>query len=96
MVAFSTVLGDVAADGEGLSNSPSKTALLNHLPHKGVEINTVMTRVKAEVAEMTKNHQRPCANGDLTTEVYLAPANRIQRLSELNTRFSEQYIYGVH
>ena len=72
-VAFSTAPGDVAADGEGMTNSPFTTALLKHLPTKGLEINTVMTRVKAEVAKMTKNDQRPWTNSDLTTEVYLAP-----------------------
>jgi hypothetical protein len=37
-----------------------------------------MTRVKAEVAKMTKNDQRPWTNSDLTTEVYLtgAPAEQ--------------------
>jgi uncharacterized caspase-like protein len=72
-VAFSTAPGDVAADGEGMTNSPFTTALLKHLPTKGLEINTVMTRVKAEVAKMTKNDQRPWTNSDLTTEVYLVP-----------------------
>lgn len=72
-VAFSTAPGDVAADGDGMTNSPFTTALLKHLPTKGLEINTVMTRVKAEVAKMTKNDQRPWTNSDLTTEVYLVP-----------------------
>jgi uncharacterized caspase-like protein len=57
-----------------MANSPFTTALLTHLPQKGVEINTVMTRVKADVAKMTKNDQRPWTNSDLTTEVYLSPA----------------------
>jgi len=77
-VAFATAPGDVAADGDGITNSPFTTALLKHLPTKGLEINTVMTRVKAEVAKMTKNDQRPWTNSDLTTEVYLtgAPAEQ--------------------
>lgn len=74
-VAFSTAPGDVAADGEGMVNSPFTSALLRHLTDRGVEINTVMTRVKAEVAKMTKNDQRPWTNSDLTTEVYLSPVN---------------------
>lgn len=73
-MAFSTAPGDVAADGEGMSKSPFTAALLKHLPEKGIEINTVMTRVKAEVTRMTKNDQRPWTNSVLTTEVYLAPA----------------------
>jgi uncharacterized caspase-like protein len=69
---YATAPGDVAADGLGLKNSPFAAALLKHLGTKGLEIELVMKRVKAEVIEMTKNEQRPWTNSDLATEVYLA------------------------
>ncbi len=72
LVGFATAPGDVAADGTG-KNSPFTTALLKHLPTPGLEIQRLMTRVKAEVASMTNNHQRPWHNSDLTKEVVLFP-----------------------
>lgn len=71
VVAFATAPGAVAADGEGV-NSPFTTALIKWLPQKGLEIDQVMKRVKAEVASATKNDQRPWTNSDLTSDVFLA------------------------
>jgi uncharacterized caspase-like protein len=75
IIGFATAPGDVAADGEG-NHSPFSTALLAQLPSAGVEFQTVMTRVKAQVVEMTRKAerpQRPWTNSDLTTEFYLVP-----------------------
>jgi hypothetical protein len=71
LLGYATAPGDTAADGIGMRNSPFATALLKHLGTKGLEIELVMKRVKAEVIEMTKNEQRPWTNSDLATEVYL-------------------------
>ena len=71
VVAFATAPGDVAADGDGV-NSPFTTALIKWLPQKGLEIDQVMKRVKAEVASVTNNDQRPWTNSDLTSDVFLA------------------------
>lgn len=71
VVAFATAPGDVAADGDS-SNSPFTTALLKWVPQKGLEIDQVMKRVKAEVSTITNNDQRPWTNSDLTSDVFLA------------------------
>lgn len=71
VVAFATAPGDVAADGDG-ANSPFTTALLKWAPQPGLEIDQVMKRVKAEVATLTNNDQRPWTNSDLTSDVYIA------------------------
>lgn len=72
-IAFATAPNDVAQDGEG-RNSPFTAALLRRLPTPGLEIQQVMTRVKADVQQATDGEQRPWHNSDLSAEVYLAPA----------------------
>jgi len=74
LVGFATAPGDVAVDGQG-RNSPFTTALLKHLPTPGMEIQRIMTRVKAEVIAVTKNGQRPWHNSDLARDVILTQAN---------------------
>lgn len=69
-IAYSTAPGDVASDGDG-RNSPFTHALLKHLPTPSIDIQQVMTRVKAEVKEETHGEQRPWHNSDLTVEVFL-------------------------
>ena len=72
LVGFATAPDDVAADGIGMKNSPFTTALLKHLGTKGLEIELLMKRVKADVIGLTKNQQRPWTNSDLARELYLA------------------------
>jgi hypothetical protein len=76
LIGFATAPGDVAADGEDLENSPFTTALLKHFPQEGLELQQVMTRVKAEVLKLTDGKQRPWHNSDLAREVYLFPSAR--------------------
>lgn len=71
LIAFSTAPGSVAADGRG-NNSPFTEALLRHLPTPSVELRTVLTRVRAEVARATSNAQTPWSNDGLLTELFLA------------------------
>jgi len=42
-----------------LRNSPFARALLQHLPTPGLELRTLMTRVRTEVVKMTGGAQRP-------------------------------------
>ena len=70
LIGFATAPGDVAADGDG-QNSPFTTALLKHLAEPGVEIQQVMTRVKRDVFELTKESQEPWHNSSLRSEIYL-------------------------
>lgn len=58
LIAFATQANRIAADGDG-RNSPFTTALLTHLPAAGIELRTVMTRVRADVVQVTGGKQRP-------------------------------------
>lgn len=71
-IGFSTAPNDTAADGDG-SNSPFTAAMIKHLPTPGLEINQVLTRVKADVRAATGNRQRPWTNSDLMADLYLVP-----------------------
>jgi uncharacterized caspase-like protein len=76
LISFATGPGQTALDGPEGTHSPFTNALLAHLPEKGVEIQQVMTEVRAEVHEQTNNSQLPWGNTNLIGTVYLngAPA----------------------
>jgi len=71
LTAFSTKPGHVALDGDG-RNSPFTTALLKHIPTPGLEIGTVMKRVRVDVIKSTKGEQVPFDESSLITDVVLA------------------------
>lgn len=71
LIAFATAPGQVALDGEG-ANSPFSAALSRHLGTQGLEVQQMLTRVRAEVVATTKNKQVPWSNSSLLGEVYLA------------------------
>ncbi len=73
IIGFATSPGDVAADGEG-RNSPFTKALLKNMPVAGLEIQQMMTRVKADVYSETHESQEPWHNSSLRSEVYLTTA----------------------
>jgi Caspase domain len=70
IIGFATAPGDVAADGEG-RNSPFTKALLKNMVTPGLEIQQMMTRVKADVYAETKEAQEPWHNTSLRSDVYL-------------------------
>lgn len=70
MIAFATAPGQVALDGEG-SNSPFSTALIRHVGTPGLEVQQMMTRVRADVVASTKGKQVPWSNSALIGEVFL-------------------------
>ena len=72
LLAYATDPGDVAADGEG-RHSPFTAALLKHVETPGVEINTMLARVRAEVYRSTGEQQRPWTETSLIGEFYMAP-----------------------
>jgi hypothetical protein len=74
LIGFATAPGDVAADGDG-RNSPFTTALLKNMKTPGLEIQQLMTRVKADVFSTTKETQEPWHNSSLRNEIYLVPAS---------------------
>ncbi|MCP4615782.1 MAG: tetratricopeptide repeat protein [Bradyrhizobium sp.] len=71
LIAFATAPGKVALDGEG-ANSPFSAALSRHISTPGLEVQQMLTRVRAEVVATTKNQQVPWSNSSLLGEVYLA------------------------
>jgi tetratricopeptide (TPR) repeat protein len=71
LIAFATAPGQVALDGEG-ANSPFSAALSRHIGTPGLEVQQMLTRVRAEVVAATKNKQVPWSNSSLLGEVYLA------------------------
>jgi uncharacterized caspase-like protein len=71
LIAFATAPGQVALDGEGL-NSPFSAALSRHIGTPGLEVQQMLTRVRAEVVSVTKNKQVPWSNSSLLGEVFLA------------------------
>jgi len=70
LIVFSTAPGQVALDGDG-SNSPFSTALIRHISTKKLEIQQMMTRVRADVVASTNSKQVPWSNSSLIGEVYL-------------------------
>ncbi|WGR73941.1 MULTISPECIES: caspase family protein [unclassified Bradyrhizobium] len=70
LIAFATAPGQVALDGDG-ANSPFSAALSRHIGTPGLEVQQMLTRVRAEVVSTTKNKQVPWSNSSLLGEVYL-------------------------
>ncbi|WP_439361186.1 caspase family protein [Bradyrhizobium sp. DASA03007] len=71
LIAYATAPGQVALDGDG-ANSPFSAALSRHIGTPGLEVQQMLTRVRAEVVSTTKNKQVPWSNSSLLGEVYLA------------------------
>ena len=71
LLAFSTAPGQIALDGDG-ANSPFSVALARHIGTPGVEVQQMLTRVRAEVVSATRGKQVPWSNSSLLGEVYLA------------------------
>jgi uncharacterized caspase-like protein len=72
MVGYATAHGGVALAAKGTRNSPYTTALLHHIADAGVDITTVMQRVRKEGAAATKGRQVPWASSSFNGEVILA------------------------
>ena len=73
LIAFATAPGKVALDGEG-ANSPFSAALSKHMPTQGIEVQQMLTRVRADVVAATDSRQVPWSNSSLLGEVFLAGA----------------------
>jgi tetratricopeptide (TPR) repeat protein len=71
LIAFATAPGQVALDGAG-ANSPFSAALMRHLGTPGLEVQQMLTRVRADVVAVTHNKQVPWSNSSLLGEVFLA------------------------
>ena len=77
LIGFATSPQETAADGTpGSRNSPFTQALLKHINTPGLEIQSLMTRVKSEVYASTKQEQQPWHNSSLREEFYLVPQSK--------------------
>lgn len=72
MIAYATQPDNVALDGAG-ANSPFTAALLKHIGTPGLEVRSMMTRVRADVLAATRERQVPWDHSSLIGEVVLAP-----------------------
>ena len=70
LIAFSTEPDKTALDGDG-RNSPFTTALLKHMQTPGLEISSVLKRVRTDVAAATKEQQIPWDHSSLRSDVVL-------------------------
>lgn len=71
MIGYATQPDAVALDGDG-RNSPFTAAMVKHLATPGLEIGTLMRRVRADVVAATKGRQVPWDHSSLLGEVVLA------------------------
>ncbi len=76
LIAFATSPGDVAKDGDG-RNGTFTGALLKYIKQPGLEIQQVMTKVRAEVLNETNGKQIPWTNISLTEEFYFREGSTI-------------------
>jgi uncharacterized caspase-like protein/TPR repeat protein len=73
LIAYATEPYNVAYDGQGRRHSPFTEALLRHIDTEGLEVRTLMTRVRADVANATNNQQVPWDHSSLLTEFFFKP-----------------------
>lgn len=73
LIAYATSPGATAADGKG-DHSPFTQALMTQMATPGLEVQQMMTRVKAEVYDTTDGQQEPWHNSSLRNEYYFVPA----------------------
>jgi uncharacterized membrane protein YgcG len=71
MIAYATQPDNVALDGDG-RNSPFTAALLKHVATQGLEIGSMMRRVRADVVQATRSKQVPWDHSSLMGDVVLA------------------------
>jgi tetratricopeptide (TPR) repeat protein len=71
MISYATQPDAVALDGDG-RNSPFTSALLKHIATRGLEIGSLMRRVRADVVQVTRGKQVPWDHSSLIGDVVLA------------------------
>jgi uncharacterized caspase-like protein len=73
LISYATGAGRKVADGEG-RNSPFTSALLKHIEEPGLEIISMMKRVRDDVMRATANEQVPTFYISAADEVYFVAA----------------------
>ena len=82
LIAFASDPKSTALDGPPGHHSPFTEAFLAHVFDPGVSIDTVMSRVRAEVWEKTRHKQLPWVNTSLIGEYELNPQPSPERAAE--------------
>jgi uncharacterized caspase-like protein len=95
LIAFATDPNNVAFDGAAGQHSPFTKALLNHLEDRGVSIDTVMSRVRSEVWESTKNKQLPWVNTSIIGEFDLNPSDALAVSSAATTPVAQSPVAPI-
>jgi raffinose/stachyose/melibiose transport system substrate-binding protein len=72
VIAFAAAPGSVASDGAN-GNSPYTTALLKWIDRPGLELATMLRRVRGTVLQLTNGTQVPWVEEALVRDVYLNP-----------------------
>lgn len=70
LLVFATAPGQIALDGDG-ANSPFSLALVRHIKTPRVDVQQMLTRVRADVVANTRGKQVPWSNSSLLGEVFL-------------------------
>jgi hypothetical protein len=95
LIAFSTSPGKIARDGEG-RNSPFTSALLRNIRVPGLEIKTLMTRVRSDVAAATHEQQIPWDTESLRTDIFLAPGDATTPAPPPPRKDDDPCLAGIH
>ncbi len=74
LITFATSPDTLALDGSG-KNSPFTTAMLRHIGTPGLEIRSMLTRVRADVIKATNQQQVPWDHSSLTGDFYFRPGS---------------------
>ncbi|MFN3890356.1 MAG: caspase domain-containing protein [Beijerinckiaceae bacterium] len=80
LIAYATQPNAVAADGDA-RNSPFTSALLKHIATPGLEVRAMLTRVRNDVVNATRNRQVPWDHSSLLGDVYLSSAPAVTPVS---------------
>jgi uncharacterized caspase-like protein len=72
LITFATSPDTVALDGLG-KNSPFTAAMLKYIRTPGLEIRSMLTRVRADVIKATNERQVPWDHSSLTGDFYFRP-----------------------
>ncbi len=74
LITFATSPDTVALDGSG-KNSPFTSAMLKYIRTPGLEIRSMLTRVRADVIKATNERQVPWDHSSLTGDFYFRPGS---------------------
>ena len=73
LVSYATQPGNIALDGND-GHSPFTKALLTHIETPGIDVSTMMIKVRQDVIKSTSNHQIPWDHSSLTDRFFFKTA----------------------